>query len=164
MSFDEAYKIFSRKPYCQFNLLANYAIKFESDKYEFIDVQTDNENKVCIGQNGCPTSRDVICGLIHSFEIKESEIQNIIIKNSVVSTFGDVFTTIVDYNELKNDIRHANNFAHFCGKPCLINQIKTHYENVKTDLSKLNENEKNKLEENIKHFIKNDFNNIIIKG
>jgi hypothetical protein len=91
MSFDEAYKIFSVKPYCQFNILANYALKFESDKYQFINLKDQGNDKISVAQNGCPTSRDTLCGLIKSFNLSSDRIPtSLIIQKSLFSSFGNV--------------------------------------------------------------------------
>lgn len=163
MPFDEAYKIFSQKQYCQFNILVNYALKFESEKYEFIDLKTDNIGKVSVAQNGCPTSRDTLCGAINSFNITENQLTNINIQCSCNSSFGNVDTNL-SYEQLKNDLRHANNFSHFIHNPCGEEEINKHYDNVHRDINKLNDLEKNKLVEKVSHFLENDYNNIIIKG
>jgi hypothetical protein len=164
VSFDEAYKIFSRKPYCQFNILVNYALKFESDKYEFIDVKTHTAGKVCVAQNGCPTSRDTICGLIKSFNISEGELPtNMHIQKSHSSSFGNVDTD-VSYENIINDSRHANNFAHFIHNPCSPEEIIEHYTNVYRDISKLDDDKKIYIKEASLRFLNNDFKNIIIKG
>lgn len=166
MSFDEAYKIFSRKPYCQFNILANYALKFESDKYEFIDVFSNTINKIAIAQNGCPTSRDTLCGLVKSFQISEYDLKNnnIIIQKSNNSSFGGCVDTNINYEDIINDTRHSNNFAHFCNNPCSLEQINEHYTNVYRDIDNLTENKKSELNNTVSHFLQNDFNNLIIKG
>jgi hypothetical protein len=166
MSFDEAYKIFSIKPYCQFNILANYAMKFESDKYEFIDLKINDNNKFCVAQNGCPTSRDTLCGLVKSFKISENDLMNnnIIIKKSNLSCFGSCVDTNINHESIINDTRHANNFSHFCNNPCSLEEIDEHYKNVYRDINNLSENKKCELNNKIIHFLKNEFNNIIIKG
>ena len=71
--FDEAFKIFSRDEYSQFNILVNYALKFEKDKY--YAVYNDREfiysnNLISLGQNGCLRPFDIITGYIKSFNIK----------------------------------------------------------------------------------------------
>ena len=62
MSFDEAYKIFSKKTYCQFNIMVNYVLHlftFQTPiiyKSNFI-----NNSKVSVAQSGYPSSMDVLC-------------------------------------------------------------------------------------------------------
>lgn len=165
MSFDEAYKVFSRNPYCQFNILANYVLKFESDRYEFVDLFSNTLGKTVVAQNGCPTSRDTLCGLVKTFKISEDYITNntIIIQTSKISSFGDVDKNN-NYETIYNDTRHANNFAHFCNHPCKLEEIEEHYKNVYRDIDSLTENNKNKLTNKVIHFLKNDFNNLLIKG
>lgn len=137
MSFNEAYKCFSRKPYCQFNILANYALKFESDRYEFVDLFTDSNNKLAVAQNGCPTTRDVLAGVIQSFNIPEDDLKAVVIKSSTLSSFGGVSTDFV-FHDLINDTRHSNNFSYVVGNPCSSDEILRHYTNVYRDISMLN--------------------------
>jgi hypothetical protein len=166
MNFDEAYKIFSRKPYCQFNILANYALKFESDKYEFVDLFSNSTEKFSVAQNGCPTSRDTLCGLVKSFKILENDLtnNNIIIQKSNYSSFGGCVDININYENIINDTRHLNNFCHFCNNPCSLEEINEHYKNVYRDIDNLTENKKNELNNKVIDFLKNGFNNLIIKG
>ena len=163
MSFNEAYKCFSREPYCQFNILANYALKFESDRYEFVDLFTDLNGKLAVAQNGCPTTRDVLAGVIRSFNIPEDDLKAVVIKSSTLSSFGGVSTDFV-FHDLINDTRHSNNFSYFVGNPCSSDEIDVHYQNVKRDLLKLSNDELSNLVNRVDTFIKNRFNNIIVKG
>ena len=163
MSFDDAYKIFSTKPYCQFNIMVNYALRFEPDKYEFIDLMTDNTENISVAQNGCPTSRDTLCGVINSFNVKEEQLSNIIIQSSKVSSFGNVDIHL-SYEQLKNDLRHPNNFSYFVNNHCSREEINKHYSNVNRDIDKLSIAEMNNLQQKVTFFLENQFNNIIIKG
>uniref|UniRef100_A0A6C0EVG0 Uncharacterized protein n=1 Tax=viral metagenome TaxID=1070528 RepID=A0A6C0EVG0_9ZZZZ len=164
MSFDEAYKIFSIKPYCQFNILANYALKFESDKYEFIDIKIQTDKKVSVAQNGCPTSRDTLVGLIKSFSISENNFpSDVIIKSSLISSFGNVETNM-SYKNLINDTRHANNFSYFINNSCSCDEINEHYKNVYRDIAKLGDTKKEELNNKVMHFLHHEFNQILIKG
>ena len=160
MSFDEAYKCFSRKPYCQFNIMANYALKFESDRYEFVDLFTDSNGKLAVAQNACPTTRDVLAGVIRSFNIPEDDLKTVVIKSSTLSSFGDVSTDVV-FHDLMSDTRHSNNFSYFVRNPCSTEEIDLHYRNVKRDLLKLSNDD---LVNRVNTFIKTRFNNIIVKG
>lgn len=163
MPFDEAYKIFSKKPYCQFNIMVNYVLKFELDKYEFIDLSLPNNSKVSVAQNGCPSSMDVLCGFIQSFNIPNNKINNLIPKSSKCSSFGNV-PIHLNYLELLNNVRHANNFAFFINSACNTEYIKDHYSNVLRDINNLSIEDKQLLEMNIENFLSYGFNNIIIKG
>ena len=165
MSFDEAYKIFSRKRYCQFNILANYALKFEGDKYEFIDICLDND-KFSVAQNGCPTTRDVLCGLVKSFKISKDNIKNnnIIIQKHKTELIGSCVDININYEDIINDTRHANNHAHFTfNQPCSLEQINEHYKNVYRDINNLTTNKKDELNNKVIYFLENDFNDIMIK-
>lgn len=162
MSFDEAYKIFSRKPYCQFNILANYVMKYESDKYEFIDLKESPTNKVCVAQNGCPTSRDTLCGLIRSFNLSEEHAKTLI-ANASSSAFGSVPLDLT-HSERMADTRHTNNFSYFAKNPCTQEEIDAHYNNVSRDINALSETHKADLDKKLLHFIQNEFNTIVIRG
>jgi hypothetical protein len=166
MSFDEAYKIFSRRAYCQFNILANYALKFESDKYEFIDIFSDVSEKVAVAQNGCPTTRDTLCGLVKSFKLSEDDLinSNIIIQKSNNSSFGGCVDISVNYQNIIDDTRHTNNCSHVSNNPCLLEEINEHYKNVYRDIDNLTEIKKNELNNKVMYFLKHDFNHLIIKG
>jgi hypothetical protein len=73
-NFDEAFRIFSRNRYCQFNILVNYAIKFEPEKYVICDQCDRSANLMSVSQNGCPNTRDILIGGIKSFNIYEDEL------------------------------------------------------------------------------------------
>ncbi len=164
MSFDEAYKVFSRKPYCQFNILANYALRFEPDKYEFVDVKLPSVDKVIAAQNGCPTSRDTFVGLLRSFRITEDRIpKSIRIQCSRSSSFGKVALNLT-HQEFLDDSRHANNFAHFLNVPCSKEDIDAHYSDVYRDIDRLPDDERKRLDLRVESFLTNEFNGIIIKG
>ena len=163
MSFDEAYIEFSKKPYCQFNILANFVLKFEPDKYEFVDVKVASTDKVIVAQNGCPTTRDVLCGLIKSFNLNEDHVKGLTSKASALTSIGNIPLKLT-HSEYMNDTRHANNIAHFLKNSCSSNEMNTHYIHVHRDINALPIEGRAKLYERLSYFIKHDFNNIIIKG
>ena len=166
MSFDEAFKIFSLNPYSQFNILVNYVLKFEADKYEFIDLKDPtNKERFAVAQNGCPTSFDSLCGVIQSFSLPKSSIPSSIkIQKSLYASFGYCVNENMPYEELLIDTRHANNVSHFNNVPCSREEISYHYANVNRDVAMLSIDKKDKLNENIEKFLNVDFNNIIMKG
>ena len=73
VEFDDAYRAFSRAPYCTFNILANYAIKYESDRYAIRLMDAKGGDLVAVGQNGCLSTDDVIIGGRRTFQIEGSQ-------------------------------------------------------------------------------------------
>ena len=78
--------------------------------------------------------------------------------------FGGCVDTNINYESIINDTRHANNFSYFCNNPCSLEEIDEHYKNVYRDINNLSENKRYELNNKIINFLKNEFNNIIIKG
>ena len=141
-------------------------LKFEGDKYEFIDICLDND-KFSVAQNGCPTTRDVLCGLVKSFKISEEDVKNnnIIIQKHKAKLIGSCVDININYEDIINDTRHANNHAHFeFNQPCSLEQINEHYKNVYRDINNLTTNKKDELNNKVIYFLQNDFNDIMIKG
>jgi len=68
-TFDEAFKQFSLAKYSQFNIIGNYALKFEADRYEF-KFHTDLEGVVSVGSNYC-CRETVITGCCAAFDIPD---------------------------------------------------------------------------------------------
>ena len=66
-TFDEAFKQFSLRRYSQFNIIANYALKFEADRYDF-KFHTDLEGVVSFGSNYCQRG-SVVTGCCAAFDI-----------------------------------------------------------------------------------------------
>lgn len=162
ISFDEAFKIFSRNRYCQFNILANYAIKFEPKKYVVCDQTAKGINLISVAQNGCPNTRDILIGGIKSFNISKHEFPK------DIKIMGHAYATtlplpMLKYKECLKDQMHANNFSFILNNPCPNEYIEEHYNNVHRDIQKLSIGEQQKRKSNFLLFLKNGFNNIIIK-
>ena len=97
-------------------------------------------------------------------QLQQQFLQKQIIKKSNLSAFGGCVDTNINYESIINDTRHANNFSHFCNNSCSLEEIDEHYKNVYRDINNLSENKKYELNNKCIHFLKNEFNNIIIKG
>ncbi len=162
VNFDEAFKIFSRKPFCQFNILANYALKFEPEKYEICDQLSQSTILMSVCQNGCPNTRDIIVGGIKSFNINQKDIpKNLKARGRILG-----YTTPIpqlSYKELIEDLMHANNFSCILKNPCKRIDIDQHYINVSRDIKKLPIHEQERLKNNFIRFLNNELNSIIIK-
>jgi hypothetical protein len=66
-TFDEAFKHFSLATYSEFNIIANYALNFEADRYDF-KFHTDSEGVVSVGSN-YSRRKSVITGCCAAFDI-----------------------------------------------------------------------------------------------
>jgi hypothetical protein len=172
MSFDEAFNHFSKAPFCQFNILANYAYKFESDKYEFIEQNNQNVSLVVSAINGCHNTRDIIIGGILSYNILENELPTN--WEQLIRGREDDFyysgVKLKNFNEMINDIAHTNSFANTRLLYMINNNNETqrkfveeHYENVRKEILKLSDERQNELKTNFLNFIKNGINKVAIK-
>jgi hypothetical protein len=162
VNFDEAYKIFSRNRYCQFNILANYALKFEPEKYRICDQVSTSDNLVSVCQNGCPNTRDILAGGIKSFDIQENEIPKHIKVKGRVQGYGTPIPQL-RYKELLEDLIHLNNFSSILHNPCQKKHVDEHYDNVSRDIKDLSCDEQKSLKKNFIKFLEEKFNYIIIK-
>ena len=163
VSFDEAYKIFSRKSYCQFNILANFAMKFESDRYMVCEQNSQSANLVSVCQNGCPNTRDIIIGGINSFNINENEFPKYLKARGYIPGSNNKIS-MLNYNECMNDSSHMNNFSFFLLKnPCKKQHMVTHYQNVYRDINILPIQRQVTIKQNFLNFLNTGIHKVIIK-
>ena len=162
VNFDEAFKIFSRKPFCQFNILANYALKFEPEKYEICDQLSQSTSLMSVCQNGCPNTRDIIVGGINSFNINQKDIPKNLKARGRILGSGTPIPQLT-YKELLEDLMHANNFSCILNNPCQKKYMDQHYLNVSRDIKKLPTHEQERLRNNFIKFLSEEINSIIIK-
>jgi len=71
--FESAFTIFSRGPYSAFNILANYAIEHEPEKYTVRLMDSPGGDLVTVGQNGCISKTDIVTGGLRTFQISVHE-------------------------------------------------------------------------------------------
>ena len=149
LSFDEAYKIFGREPYSQFDILVNYALSYESDKYIAIHCDRPfslNNNWISYGLNGCWSKSDIINGFIRCFDINIDDLPNDLrafcqqrLDNIFhVNRFGVWHTNLVE---------DSNNAVAY-------EIINKHFDSVKEETKKLNYDE---LLEKFISFLRNGF-------
>lgn len=162
VSFDEAYRIFSRGRYCQFNILANYAIRFEPEKYVICDQTSKSTSLVSVCQNGCPNTRDILVGGIKSFNIKQNEIPKKIKATGRIQGYSTPIPQLT-YKEMIDDLMHLNNFSCILNNPCQKKHIDQHYQNVSRDIEKLPIHEQQRIRNNFIRFLDGGLNSIIIK-
>lgn len=146
MSFDEAFKIFSRDEYSQFNILVNYALTFESDKYHaiFNDKEfTETNNIISVGQNGCLRPYDIITGYIQSFDIN-------------VNDLPENYRALCE--KYTNNIEHVNRYSNSIIK--IVNKpiITKHYKSVQKETKIISYDLALK---NFINFLENDYENIL---
>jgi len=146
MSFDEAFKTFSRDQYSQFNILVNYALTFEPDKYHavFNDKEfTETNNIISVGQNGCLRPYDIITGYIQSFNIN-------------INDLPENYRTLC--KKYQYNLEHVNRYSNSIIK---INNdliINKYYKSIQNETKKISYD---LLLENFIKFLKNDYVNII---
>jgi len=161
-SFEDAFKIFSKDRYSQFNILANYAIIFEPHLYEVCNENDQFCDSVSVAQNGCPNNRDIMIGGVRSFNVFAHEIPfNLEFKGHLRHLNTPV--ELIDYSAIKSDCLHLNNDLLIFNRFCSPHFVNKHYSNVRREIRKLDKNYQKKLKKNFLNFLYSDFKNIKIK-
>ncbi len=99
--FDAAFETFSRAPYSAFNILANYAIRHEPDRYAVHLMDSPDQEVVSVGQNGCISALDLAAGGLRTFRVSRDEQLPAAIKQA--------------YHHLVADTGHLNRLARVSG-------------------------------------------------
>jgi len=129
--FDEAFKIFSRKKYSQFNILLNYVVKYEPERYNLRVLNLNENDIVTVCQNGCENKKDILIGGIRSFKIKINEI--------------DLKIPESDFKKFEKDTAHLNRRSYkLWGSKAGINYADKHYANVHNEILRLTPQEREK--------------------
>lgn len=143
VSFDAAYENFSRAPYCAFNILANYAIRHEPEKYCIHLMDAPAQDVVSVCQNGCLAPVDMVAGGLRTFRVAQTEQLPEPIQRA--------------YPDLLSDTVHLNRQAHLeCGVTIDQAAAERHYAAVREDLDTLTDGQRNAMRDAFLEFVNGD--------
>lgn len=148
-SFDTAFEDFSRGPFCAFNILANYAVKYEPERYQIRLMDSPAGDVLSVGQNGCISRFDLVAGGLQTFRVSRSERLPEEIKHA--------------YPELIADTIHLNRLAHVaCGVTVVPSRAASHYAVVWEDLDKLQAEQRNFMRDAFLEFVNHGLQHVKI--
>ena len=147
--FDAAFEIFSRAPYSAFNILANYAIKHEPDRYQIRLMDAPERDVLSVAQNGCISRLDLVAGGLRTFQVPR----------------GDHLPEEINrvYPELIADTIHLNRLAHVaCGVTVDQERAASHYAAVWEELDQLPPEQRNSIRDAFLEFVNNGLQSVKI--
>ncbi len=122
--FDSAFMEFSKGPYSAFNILANYAIAHEPERYAVRLMDAIDGDVVAVGQNGCISRLDIVAGGLRTFGISASE--------RLPAWVAEA------HDDLCRDTIHLNRWARMtCGAAPGTEQADRHYATVHAELDRV---------------------------
>ena len=145
-SFDNAFAQFSSRRYCQFNILANYALTYEPDRYRAV-LQTDpSADIVSVCQNGCFRREDIAIGAIRSFNLSPK----------ALGPFGRLATRAA-----RRETTNLNRYGPMVGNACALRFAEAHYRRVEREISLIPATERRAREEAAVWFIRHGIHQVV---
>lgn len=146
-SFDTAFASFSRAPYCAFNILANYAIKYEPERYKIRLFDSPDEDVISVAQNGCLSALDMVAGGLRTFRFTPED--------GLPEQIRRV------YHDLMADRIHLNRLAHeACAVTISAPRAEQHYAKVWEDVEQLSPEQRNLMRERFLDFVRNGLHKV----